>query len=387
MASGAFPNVPQSFGLAGALATPAMAVDAATPTGARPSPTLGTSPPARKPKLRATADIPPVVQPMSNAELTTVLQQVTAQMAADHLWFGTLSEDITDHAQRLDKLTMVSTTNQVELQSTKAEAVKAFTLIDFNDDALKRVMTAHNDKTSEHAGLLQQVDTALRAQVQAEVSRLDVLVAELQANAAGGGMAQALAGLTNLQEQVWALTVNTTGHLGDLKAEVTNLQVAGADLTNHTRGFEAALVARVEHIAQAQQSQAATGGTAAAAPTYAYPTSQQAQAPGGSADQDRAPNQTNTGAPVFPPVRGRLTAYQPAGPAAAPSTDARSTGFLGPNGLWGGQSSQPTPQHHSLSPGRGDNSPPEGAGRRVIFDQKGGTEPALPVRQQQRGEV
>ena len=137
MASGAFPNVPQSFGLAGALATPA--VGATTPTGARPSPTLGTSPPARKPKLRATADVPPVVQPMSNAELTTVLQQVTAQMAADHLWFGTLSEDITDHAQRLDKLTMVSTTNQVELQSTKAEAVKAFQLIDFNDDALKRV--------------------------------------------------------------------------------------------------------------------------------------------------------------------------------------------------------------------------------------------------------
>ncbi len=288
-------------------------------------------------------------------------------MAADHLWFGTLSEDITDHAQRLDKLTLVSTTNQVELQSTKAEAAKAFKLIDFNDDAIKRVMTLHGDKAAEHAGLLQQVDTALRAQVQAEVSRLDALVAELQANAAGGGTAQALAGLTNLQEQVRALTANTAGHLSDLKSEVTKLQVAGTDLTKHTRGFEVALVARVEHIAQVQHSQAQAGGPATAAPAYGYPTAQQAQAPGGT-EQDRAPNQTNTGAPVFPPVRGRPTAYQPAGPAAAPSTDARSTGFLGPNGLWGGLPSGP--EHHNMSPGHGDSSPPDGMGRRVIFDKK-----------------
>jgi hypothetical protein len=55
---------------------------------------------------------------MSNAELTTVIQQVTAQMAADHVWFGGVHEDIADHATRLDRLTLVTTTSQVELQST-----------------------------------------------------------------------------------------------------------------------------------------------------------------------------------------------------------------------------------------------------------------------------
>jgi hypothetical protein len=213
---------------------------------------------------------------MSNAELTTIIQQVTAQMARDHVWFGSVHEDITDHAPRLDKLTLVTTTNQAELQISTAECKKAFTLIDFNDDASKRVRTAQNEKTTEHArvpaehaGLLQQVDTALRAQVQTEVSRLDAMVAKLQANAAEGGHAQALAGLSNLQEEVRSLTANTSGHLSELKGVVGSLQTAGADLTNHTCGFEAALVQRVEQLTQAQQAQAATGGQAAAAPAYA----------------------------------------------------------------------------------------------------------------------
>jgi len=198
---------------------------------------------------------------MSNAELTTVLQQVTAQMAADHVWFGGVHEDITDHATRLDKLTLVTTTNQVELQISTAESKKAFALIDVNDGAIKSVVQQVTDKTTEHDRLLQQVDTALRAQVQAEVSRLDALVAELQANTAEGGHAQALAGLRNLQEEVRSLTANTSGHLSDLKGVVGGLQTAGADFTNHTRGFEAALVQRVEQLAQAQQAQAATGAS------------------------------------------------------------------------------------------------------------------------------
>ena len=52
---------------------------------------------------------------MSNAELTTVIQQVTAHMASDHMWIGNVHEDITDHAERLDRLTLASVTNKVEL--------------------------------------------------------------------------------------------------------------------------------------------------------------------------------------------------------------------------------------------------------------------------------
>ena len=45
-----------------------------------------------------------MAQAMTNAELTTVIQQVTAQMVSDHVWFGNVHEDITDHAERLDRL-------------------------------------------------------------------------------------------------------------------------------------------------------------------------------------------------------------------------------------------------------------------------------------------
>ena len=75
-------------------------------------------------------------QPLTNAELTTMIQQVTAQMASDHTWFPTVTEDIIDHAVRLNTLTLVTTTNQVELQVSTEECKKALTLIDFNDDAI-----------------------------------------------------------------------------------------------------------------------------------------------------------------------------------------------------------------------------------------------------------
>ena len=121
------------------------------------------------------------------------------------------------------------------------ESKKAFALIDVNDGAIKSVVTQVTDKTSEHDRLLQQVDTALRAQVQAEVSRLDALVAELQANTAEGGHAQALAGLRKLEGEVRTLTANTSGHPNDLKSAVDSLQAAGTGLGNHLSGVEAAL--------------------------------------------------------------------------------------------------------------------------------------------------
>ena len=88
-------------------------------------------------------------------------------------------------------------------------------------------------KTGAHDKLIQKVDTALRAQVQTKVARLDALVAELASNKTEGDHARALAGLTNLEAEVRALTESTRGHLGDLKSNVSNLQAAGQDLQNH----------------------------------------------------------------------------------------------------------------------------------------------------------
>ncbi len=160
-----------------------------TPTGARtpggrPAPTLGASPAARRPFVRDTAPVPSVVPAMSAAELTTLTQQLIAQVASDHAWFGSITDDMNDHAVRLDKLTMVTTTNQVEVKATQMESQRLFQLVDRNDTTVKSVVGGHDV-------LLKQVDSALRTQVQAEVSRLDALLAELQASTSESGHAQA----------------------------------------------------------------------------------------------------------------------------------------------------------------------------------------------------
>jgi len=132
---------------------------------------------------------------MTVAELTTITQQLIAQVASDHAWFGSITDDMNDHAVRLDKLTMVTTTSQVEVKATQMESQRLFQMIDLNDTTIKGVLNKHDD-------LLKQVDTALRAQVVAEVSRLDALLAELKTSTSESGHAAALAGLRNLEGEV-----------------------------------------------------------------------------------------------------------------------------------------------------------------------------------------
>ena len=62
---------------------------------------------------------------MTIAELTTILQQVTAQMSSDHGWFATLQADIDDHATRLDKIAMIGVTNRVNLEKATKDNLKA----------------------------------------------------------------------------------------------------------------------------------------------------------------------------------------------------------------------------------------------------------------------
>ena len=85
---------------------------------------------------------------MSNAELTTIIQQVTVQIASDHAWFGIVHEVIIDHASRLDKLSLISLANKVELEAATQTSKKAFALIDVNDGAIKSVVAQVTDKTS-----------------------------------------------------------------------------------------------------------------------------------------------------------------------------------------------------------------------------------------------
>ncbi len=121
---------------------------------------------------------------MTNAELTSLTQQLITQMASDHAWFSSITDDMNDHAARLDRLTLVTTTNTVDIQTTQVESRRLFQLVDRNDTTVKSVVGGHDV-------LLKQVDSALRTQVQAEVSRLDALLAELQASTSESGHAQA----------------------------------------------------------------------------------------------------------------------------------------------------------------------------------------------------
>ena len=106
-----FASFPHSFGLGSGPGCPASPGGGGT---TRPAPTLGASPAARRPCIRPTADVPMPSQPLTNAELTTILQQVTAQMASDHTWFGQVTDDLNDNAGRLDKLGLICLTNKVD---------------------------------------------------------------------------------------------------------------------------------------------------------------------------------------------------------------------------------------------------------------------------------
>ena len=86
LAGVALPSVPASFGTSD---------QAATPGGWRgPAQALGTLLAARRPRMRPTAPPPTAARDMVNAELTNILQQVTAQMASDPEWFTTLRADM-----------------------------------------------------------------------------------------------------------------------------------------------------------------------------------------------------------------------------------------------------------------------------------------------------
>ena len=112
----------------------------------------------------------------------------------------------------------------MNLEKETEESRKVVAIIDVNDGAIKNIVTQATSKTTEQDLLLQKVDTALRAQEQAEVSRLDALVAELARNTTEGGHAQALAALNNLQAEVWAFTADTQGHLQEIKTYVGSLK-------------------------------------------------------------------------------------------------------------------------------------------------------------------
>ena len=106
-----FPGVPQSFGSSGGpcgLATPGSGGTT------RPPPSLGASPAARRPCIRPMADVRMPSQPLTNAELTTILHQVTAQMTSDHSRFGQVTDDLNDNAGRLDKFCFIYLTNKVD---------------------------------------------------------------------------------------------------------------------------------------------------------------------------------------------------------------------------------------------------------------------------------
>ena len=70
---------------------------------------------------------------MSNAELTTLTQQLIAQVASDHAWFSSITDDMNDHADRLNRHAMVSATNQVEVKATQVESQRLFGMIDLKD--------------------------------------------------------------------------------------------------------------------------------------------------------------------------------------------------------------------------------------------------------------
>ena len=113
----------------------------------------------------ANRSMPGTVATMSNDQLTAVLQQVTTQMASDHLWFATIGHDLNDHDMRLDKLGLATVTNKADQKASATENLRAFKLIEASDLTVKDVVSQLTTKTGQHAELLKKVGTALRTQV------------------------------------------------------------------------------------------------------------------------------------------------------------------------------------------------------------------------------
>ena len=133
MASAA-PGVPASFG---------NNVLATTPMG-RPSPTLGQSPTAARPRVRPVATVPPAPgRDMTAGKVTHCLQHMMAQAAQDTEWFATLRTGMENHAELIDKAYMASVQNSLTSVAIKTNAQKAFDVIEQSDLELKRVETNH----------------------------------------------------------------------------------------------------------------------------------------------------------------------------------------------------------------------------------------------------
>ena len=124
-----------SFAWAGAGgATPRTATPAATPMGAtttqrRPregEEHTGLTPAAKRPPPRPTPPEPEPHPPMSNAELTNILQQLFYQMNADRPWLAEMWESMVSHADSIDNVShqLIRTQNTTEatLAATIAKA-------------------------------------------------------------------------------------------------------------------------------------------------------------------------------------------------------------------------------------------------------------------------
>ena len=90
---------------------------------------------------------------MTAAELTVITQQLIAQVASDHAWFSSITDDMNDHAVCLDRLTMETTTNQVEVKATQVESQRLFQMVDLNDTTIKGVLSKHDDLETGGHGL------------------------------------------------------------------------------------------------------------------------------------------------------------------------------------------------------------------------------------------
>ena len=154
MAQGGGYYVP-SFAWAGSGgATPRTATPAATPMGAttlqrRPREEeehTGLTPAAKRPPPRPTAPESEVHPPMSNAELTNILQQLFDQMNADRPWLAETWDSMVSHADSIDNVShqLIKTQNTTEatLAATIAKAQR-----DVEEVASKTVGTFIETKT------------------------------------------------------------------------------------------------------------------------------------------------------------------------------------------------------------------------------------------------
>ena len=137
---------------------------AATPTtrrSAATSPTLGTSPGAKRAVKRDIAEAPADVPDMSHMQLVLEVSKIFTQLQQDAHFYDNTTDALDNHAGLIDTMRARIKENRVVINKIAADVVQndqdTKQIIDSNDEALKDIINKNDEDLAESLGALEAI--------------------------------------------------------------------------------------------------------------------------------------------------------------------------------------------------------------------------------------